>query len=131
MINALLKRVIFLGYFNSKYKQFGCAKPNKSGPTLVNIVKHLKLFYVNHLGPNRHTRHDPVDGTSDILENMAFLTLGLSFRDISFSVADVNHMGSDHFTIQVSLEKPLKWNTSLTEHVTNLTKQMTTYFITH
>ena len=132
MINALLKHVIFLGYtyFNSKYKQFGCAKPNKSGPMLVNIAKHLKLFYVNQLGPNRNTRHDPVHGTSDILENMAFLTPGLSSRDISFSVAD-DHMGSDHFTIQISLEKPLKWNTSLTEHVTDLTKQMMIYYITH
>ena len=36
MINALSKQVIFLGDFNSKHKQFGCAKPNKSGQTLVN-----------------------------------------------------------------------------------------------
>ena len=33
-INALSKKVIFLGDFNSKHKQFGCAKPNKSGQAL-------------------------------------------------------------------------------------------------
>ena len=47
MINALSKQVIFLGDFNSKHKQFGCVKPNKSGQTLLNIAKDLKLFYVN------------------------------------------------------------------------------------
>ena len=111
MINTLSKQVIFLGDFYSKYKQFGCLKPNKSGQTLVNIAKDLKLFYVNQLGPNRHTREDPVNGTSDILD-MAFITPGLSSRDISFSVAD-DHMGSDHFPI--SLDKPLKRNRPLTE----------------
>ena len=60
MINALLNQVIFLGDFNSKRKQFGCAKPNKSGQTVVNIAKDLKLFYVNHLDPNRHMHDDPV-----------------------------------------------------------------------
>ena len=84
MINALSKQVIFLGDFNSKHKQFGCVKPNKSGQTLLNIAKDLKLFYVNQLEPNRHTREDPVHGTSDILD-MAFITPGLSSRDISFS----------------------------------------------
>ena len=113
MINALSKQVIFLGDFNSKHKQFGCVKPNKSGQTLVNIAKDLKLFYVNQLKPNRHTREDPVHGTSDILD-MAFITPGLSSRDISFSVAD-DHMGSDHFPIQISPDKPLKRNTPLTE----------------
>ena len=113
MINALSKQVIFLEDFSSKYKQFGCVKPNKSGQTLLNIAKDLKLFYVNQLGPNRHTREDPVRGTSDILD-MAFITQGLSSRDISFSVAD-DHTGSDHFPIQISLDKPLKRNTPLTE----------------
>ena len=56
MINALSKQVTFLGDFNSKHKQFGCVKPNKSGQTLVDITKELKLFYVNQLGPNRHTQ---------------------------------------------------------------------------
>ena len=37
--NVLSKHVIFLGDFNSKHKQFGCVKPNKSGQTLVNIAK--------------------------------------------------------------------------------------------
>ena len=36
--------------------------------TLLNIAKDLKLFYVNQLGPNRHTREDPLHGTSDILD---------------------------------------------------------------
>ena len=105
-----MNRVIFLGDFNSKHKQFGCAKPNKSGQTLVNIATDLKLSYVE---PNRHTREDPVNGTSDILD-MTFITPGLSSRDISFSVAD-DHMGSDHFPIQISFDKPLKRNTPLTE----------------
>ena len=65
------------------------------------------------LEPNRHTREDPVHGTSDILD-MAFRTPGLSSRDISFSIAD-DHMGSDHFPIQISLDKPLKQNTPLAE----------------
>ena len=113
MINALSNQVSSLGDFNSKHKQFGCVKPNKSGQTLVNIAKELKLFYVNQLEPNRHTHEDPVHGTSDILD-MAFITPGLSSQDISFSVAD-DHMGSDHFPIQISLDKPLKRNTPLTE----------------
>ena len=46
MINALSDQVIFLRDFNSKHKQFGCVKPNKSGQMLVNIAKDLKLFYV-------------------------------------------------------------------------------------
>ena len=100
MISALSNQVIFLGDFNSKHKQFGCAKPNKSGQTLVNIAKDLKLFYVNQLGPN------PFHGTSDILD-MAFLSPGLSSQGISFSIAD-DHMGSDHFLIQISIDKPLK-----------------------
>ena len=48
-INALSNQVIFLGDFDSKHKQFGCVKPNKSGKTLVNIAKDFKLFYVNSL----------------------------------------------------------------------------------
>ena len=49
MINALSNQVIFIGYFESKHKQFECVKPNKSGQTQVNITKDLKLFYVNQL----------------------------------------------------------------------------------
>ena len=45
---------------------------------------------------------------------MAFLSPGLNSRDISFSVAD-DYMGSDHFPIQILLDKPLKRNTPLTE----------------
>ena len=82
MISALSKHVIFLGDLNSKQKQFGCVKPNKSGQTLLNIAKDLKLFYVNQFGLNRHTPEDPVHGTSDILD-MTFITPDLSSRDIS------------------------------------------------
>ena len=113
MINALSNQVTFLEDFNSKHKQFGCVKPNKSGKTLANIAKDLKLFYVNQLDPNRHTRDDPVHGTSDILD-MAFLSPSLRSQDISFSVAD-DHMGSDHFPIQISLDKLLERNTPLTK----------------
>ena len=113
MINALPKQVIFLRVFYSKRKQFGCVKPNKSGQTLVNISKDLKLFYENDFSPNMHTREDSVHGTCGILD-MAFLSPGLSSRGISFSIAD-DHMGSDHFPIQISLDKPLKRNTPLTE----------------
>ena len=77
MINPLSNQVIFLGDLNSKHKQFGCVKPNKSGQMLVNIAKDLKLFYINQLGPTRHMRDDPFHGTSDILD-MAFLSPGLS-----------------------------------------------------
>ena len=113
MINALSNQVIFLRGFNSKHKQFGCVKPNKSGQMLVNIAKGLKLFYANQLEPNRHTREDPIHCTSDILD-MAFITPGLSSQDISFSIAD-DHMGNDHFPNQISFDKPLKRNTPLTE----------------
>ena len=97
MINALSNQVIFFGDLNSKLKPLGCVKPNKSGQTLVNKTKDLRLFYVNQLSPNRHTGEDPVHGTFNVLD-MAFLSLGLSSRDISFSVVD-DHMGSDCFPI--------------------------------
>ena len=45
---------------------------------------------------------------------MAFLSTRLSYRDISFNIAD-DHMGTDHFPVQISLDKPLKGNTPLTE----------------
>ena len=113
MINALSNQVIFLGDISSKNKQFGCVKPNTSGQTLVNIAKDLKLFYINQLDPSKHWRDDPFHGTSDILD-VAFLSPGLSSGDISFSIAD-DHMGSDHFSIQILVDKPLKRNTPLTE----------------
>ena len=59
-----------------------------------------------------NSKHKQFD-TSDILD-MAFLSPGLSSRDISFSVAD-DHMGSDHFPIQISLDRPLKRNKPVTE----------------
>ena len=69
----------------------------------------MKLFY--QLGPKRYTRNDLVHRTSDILD---IISKGLTSRDISFSVAD-DLMGSDHFPIQISLDKPLKRNKPLTE----------------
>ena len=45
---------------------------------------------------------------------MGFLSPGLSSRDISFNNAD-DHMDSDHFPIQILLDKPIKRNTSLTQ----------------
>ena len=78
MINALSNQVIFLGDFKSKQKQVGCVKPNKSGQTLVNIAKDLKLSAQTGI---RLNCEDPVHGTSDILD-MAFLSPGLSSRDI-------------------------------------------------
>ena len=76
------KTVIFLGGFNSKHKQFGCVRPNKSGQTLVDIAKDLKLFYLNSLSPNSHMHEDPVHGTADLLD-MVFLSPCLSSRDTS------------------------------------------------
>ena len=49
---------------------------------------------------------DQVRGTSDILD-VAFLSPGLSSRDISFSVVD-DHMGNDHFPVKISIDKPSK-----------------------
>ena len=102
---------------------------NKSGQMLVNIAKDLKLFYVNQLGPNRYTREDPVHGTSDILD-MAFITPGLSSGDISFSVAD-DHMGSDHFPFKFHLTSHSNRTHHLPNDVTDLTKQMMTYYTIH
>ena len=113
MINALSNQVIFLGDFNSKHKQFGCVKPNKSGQTLVNMAKDLKLFYVIQLSPNRHTHEDPVHGTSDILD-IAFSSPGLSSREISFSVAD------DHMAVITSPSKfPLTSHSNGIHHLQN------------
>ena len=58
-INVLSNHVMFLWDFNTKHKQFGCVKPNQSVPMLVNIAKDLKLFYLNSLSPNSHTREGP------------------------------------------------------------------------
>ena len=45
---------------------------------------------------------------------MAFISPGLNSRDLSFSIAD-DHMGSDQLPIPISLDKPVKRNTPLTE----------------
>ena len=63
--------------------------------------------------------HRPSGENSSVLFShlafgLAFISPGLSSRDLSFSVAD-DRMDSDHFPIQISLDKPLKRNTPLTE----------------
>ena len=129
MINALLKHVIFLEDFDSKHKQFGCAKPNKSGQVLVNIAKDLKLFYVNQLGPNRHTREDPVHGTSDIL-NMAFYAqvyIPKTFPSALLMIiwAVIISPSKFHSTIHSNGIHHLQ------NHTTDLAKLTITYFTTH
>ena len=120
VINALSNQVFCLRDLYSNHKQFGCVKPNKSGQTLVNTAKDLKLFYVNQLGPNKHTCEYPVNGTSSIL-GIAFLSPGLSSRDISFSIAD-DHMGNDHFPSKFHSTSHSNRIHHLHNHVTDLTK---------
>ena len=72
MINALSNQVTFLWDFNISNLDVP-NQTNLAGQTLVNIAKDLKLFYVNQLDASRHTRDDPVHGTSNILD-MAFLS---------------------------------------------------------
>ena len=83
---------------------------NQLGPMLVNIAKDLKLFYLNSLSPSSHTHEDPAQDTSDMLD-MAIISPGLSSRDVSFSIAD-DHIGSDHYPIQISADKPLEQHTT-------------------
>ena len=112
-----------------QHKQFGCVKPNKSGQMLVNIVKDLKLFYVNQLGPNRQLLDDPVHGTSDILD-MAFITPDLSSQDIFSALLMITW---------AVITSPFKFHVTshsngthdLPNHVTDLTKQIMTYYTTH
>ena len=129
MINALSNQVIFLGDFNSKHKQFGCVKPDKSGQTLVNIAKDLKLFYVNRLCPNRHMHEDPFHGTSDILD-MAFISPGFSSRYffsalLTITWAVITSSYKFHLTSHSNVIHHLQ------NHATDLTKQMMTYYTTH
>ena len=128
MINALSDQVIFPADFSSKYKQFGCVKPNKSGQTLVNIAKDLKLFYVNQLSPNRHTREDPVHATSDILD-MAFLSPCISSRNILSALlmitwAVLTSPSTFHLTSHSNGIHHFQ------NHVTDLTKPTMTYYTT-
>ena len=129
MINALSNQVNFLGDFNSKHEQFGCVKTNKSGQTLVNIAKDLKLFYVNQLSPNRHTREDTVRGTSDIL-NMVFLSqvyVAETFRSALLMItwAVITSPSKFHLTSHSNEIHHLQ------NHATDLTKPTMTHFITH
>ena len=131
MINALSKQAIFLRDFNSKHKQFGCVKPNKFGQTLVNIAKDLKLFYVNQLGPNRHTRDDPVHGTSDILD-MAFITPGvIKFPRLFLSALLMTTWSVITSRFKFHFTSHLNGIHHLLNHVTDLTKQIMTYNTTH
>ena len=126
IINALSKQVIFLGDFNSKHKQFGCVKANKSGQTLVNVAKDLKLFYVNQLGPSRHTREEPVHGKSDILD-MAFITPDLSSRAALLTIpwAVITSLFKFHLTNHAN------GTHHLPNPITDLTKQIMTYYTIH
>ena len=131
MINALSNQVIFLGDFNLKYKQFGCVIPNKSGQTLVDIAKYLKLFYVSQLCPNRHTCEDPFHGTSDILD-MAFISDPLVLVPDTFlsalltiTWAVITSTSKFHLTSHSNVIHHLQ------NHATDLTKLMMTYYTTH
>ena len=129
VINALSRQVISLGDFNSKHKQCECVKPNKSGQTLANIAKDLKLFYVNQLGQKRHTCDDPVYDTSDILD-MAFMSEGQvpeTFLSALLMItwAVITSPFKFHLTSHTNRTHHLP------NHVTYLTKQMMTYYTTH
>ena len=121
--------LFFSGTLTQNISNSDVSSQTKIWSKLVNIAKDLKLFYVNQLGPNRHTRDDLVHGTSDILD-MAFITLDLSSRDISFSVAD-DHMDSDHSQFKFHLTSHSNGTHHLLNHVTDLTKQMMTCYTTH
>ena len=115
MINALSKQVIFLGDFNSKLKQFGCVKQNKSRQTLVNTANDLEMFYLNQFSPNKHTREDPGDGISDILEFRSALLM------ITWEV--ITSLSKLHLTSHSNEIHHLQ------NHATDLTKPTMTYFI--
>ena len=111
MINALSNQVIFLGDFNSKHKKFGCVKPNKSGQTLVNITKDLKLFYVNQLSPNRHTRLHEFPVPETFVSALLMITWAVITSPSKFHLTSHSN-GIHHFA-------------------TDLTKLTMTYFTTH
>ena len=129
MVDALWNQVIFLGDFNSKQKEFGYVKLYKSGQTLANIAKDLKLFYVNQLCPNKHTREDPFHGTSDILD-MAFISLVLVSETflsalLTITWAVITSPFEFHLTSHSDVIHHLQ------NHATNLTKLTVTNYTTH
>ena len=115
MIHALFNQIFFLGDFKSEHKQFECVKPNKSGQMLVDIAKDLKLFYVNVLSPNRHTREDSVHCTSEILEMASLMVTWTVITSLSKFLWK-NHSNEIHH---------------LQNQATDLTKSTMTYFTTH
>ena len=71
-------------------------------------MKELKLTYLNN---DEHTHLDARHGTKDIL-CVAFVTPGLKSRDIPFSIGE--SLGGDHLPIDIFLDRPLRWDISIT-----------------
>ena len=88
-VNNLSDNVMFVGNFNSKLEDFGCAKKNTSGPMLKTIQNQLNLIYLN---TDEHTHLDKSTGNTDILV-MAFISPNLSEHDIQFLIGD--DLGND------------------------------------
>ena len=104
-INNLSDNVMFVGDFNSKLEDFGCAKKNSSGPMLKNIQSQLNLTYVNN---DEHTHLDRAKCSTDILD-MAFISPNLTEHDIQFLIGD--DLGSDHLPIEISIDAQPHRNT--------------------
>ena len=68
-ITNLSDNVMFVGDFNSKLEDFGCANKNTSGPMLKTVQNQLNLTYLN---TDEHTHLDRY-GNTDILD-MAFIS---------------------------------------------------------
>ena len=106
-INNLFDSVMFVGDFNSKLESFGYAKKNASGPMLKNIKKQLNFIYLNN---DEHTHMDRSKGSTDLLDT-AFISPNLAKHDIQFQIGD--DLGSDHLPIEVSIDAPSHWNSSI------------------
>ena len=104
-INYLSDNVMFVGDFNSKLEDFGCAKKNSSGPMLKNIQSQLNLTYLNN---DEHTHLDRAKGSTDILD-VAFISPNLTKHDIQFLIGD--DLGSDHLPIEISIDAQPHRNT--------------------
>ena len=120
-INNLSDNVMFIGDFNSKLEDFGCAKKNSSGPMLKTIQSQLNLTYLNN---DEHTHLDRAKGSTDILD-MAFISPNLTKHDIQFLIGD--DLGSDHLPTEISIDAQPHRNThTLTPlgiHLTRLTEK--------
>ena len=94
----LSDNVMFVGDFNSKSEEFGCASKNDSGPILKTIQNTLDLLYLNN---TEHTYMDWRNGNTDILD-MAFITQNLIIHDAQFQIGV--DLGSDHLPIEISID---------------------------